>query len=418
MLKNSTERYGSIAKGFHWALALVVLGMLPLGFYMVALDPAPFKLALYGWHKSFGTLVLFLVVPRLIWRFAYGTPEHIATHARWERGVAHAAHGLLYLGMIGMPLSGWLMSSAGGFPHSFFGLFAMPDLTGKNKALFDLMRETHEISAFVLLAAVGLHGAGAFKHHVIDRDETLRRMLPGVAPRFGAALAAVLFAACLGGAVFFALTEDEEESVLPVVQAEQTDKGGAAAGWRILPEDSRIGFKAQAQGVDFEGSFSGFSGTIVFDPDDLAAATADVRVNIASVHTGSPERDQYIVMEPWLNAGVFPEARFVSHAFERLEADRYIAHGELTVRGITLPVDMPFSLTIIRDEEAGSEIASMTGSFTMNRLDYGVGAGEWSDPALVAMPLTVMVSIQAVQDFGAENNSETEFPTRYLESLE
>jgi cytochrome b561 len=153
-----------------------MLGMLLLGLYMGSIDPSPFKFSLYTWHKSFGTLVLMLALLRLSWRFINIAPAHLPNHQQWEVTLAKIAHVLLYILMIAMPLSGWIMSSAGEFHYAFFGLFEMPMIVPKNENLMNIAREAHEIQAYVLMGIIGLHAAGAFKHHFIDKDETLKRM--------------------------------------------------------------------------------------------------------------------------------------------------------------------------------------------------------------------------------------------------
>ena len=139
-LKNTAGSYGIIAKGFHWLSALIVLGLLPLGFYMVALEFSAFKLSLYWWHKSFGTLLLFLVMLRMLWRFTNVSPPAHPDHHRWEQRLAGFIHVVLYISMVGMTISGWVMSSAGDFTHSFFGLFDMPRIVAKDEQFFRLSR--------------------------------------------------------------------------------------------------------------------------------------------------------------------------------------------------------------------------------------------------------------------------------------
>ncbi len=173
---NSGNNYGFIVKLLHWSVALLILGLLSLGFYMHGLESDPFKFKLYGFHKSFGVMVLGLAGLRVFWRLINPPPPAIAAHPVWERILARIIRILLYFIIFAMPLSGWLMSSAGGHATGFFGLFELPAPFPKDKALFKLMKETHEILAFVTIGAVGLHMIGAFKHHFIDRDETLKRM--------------------------------------------------------------------------------------------------------------------------------------------------------------------------------------------------------------------------------------------------
>ena len=173
---NTENAFGWISRSFHWLIALMILVLLILGFWMEGLTPNPFKFEMYGLHKAFGILVLFLGALRLIWRFTQTVPLSLPTHAGWERFLSKTIHIVLYISIIGMPLSGWVMSSAGGHPVSIFGLFEMPALVEKNKEISGAARLAHELFAYALIGAVGLHIIGALKHHVIDHDETLRRM--------------------------------------------------------------------------------------------------------------------------------------------------------------------------------------------------------------------------------------------------
>lgn len=176
--RNTTTQYGWIAKGFHWGMALMVLGLLGMGLYMGDLNLSPFKLNLYWWHKSVGVLVMMLVFARLWWRLINVRVEELPSIPSWQRLAAKAVHVGLYGLMFGMPLSGWLMSSAHGFPVSFFGLFTLPDLIEPSKKLGHFFHEVHELGMLAFFALIGLHTAAALKHHVIDKDATLRRMLP------------------------------------------------------------------------------------------------------------------------------------------------------------------------------------------------------------------------------------------------
>ena len=121
--------------------------------------------------------------PRLAWRLFHSAPPLPATMRPWERHVAGIAHALLYLLMLAVPISGWIMSSAAGIPVVYFGVLQLPDLVEKNKALFELMKIVHYAFNKTLLALVLLHVAAALKHHYVDRDDVLTRMLPPLKPR-------------------------------------------------------------------------------------------------------------------------------------------------------------------------------------------------------------------------------------------
>jgi len=176
-MNKPTERYTGPAIAAHWLIAILILAAFPLGLYMHELPLSPTKLKLYSYHKWIGMTVLLLFVPRILWRLTHRPPAPLPMPA-WQHKIAEGTHHLLYLLMFLVPLSGWLMSSAKGFQVVYFGVLPIPDLIGKDKELGELLEEMHEVLSWSLISLVGLHLAGALKHHIIDKDSTLRRMLP------------------------------------------------------------------------------------------------------------------------------------------------------------------------------------------------------------------------------------------------
>lgn len=176
-MSSYTQRYSGPAITAHWLIALLILAAFPLGLYMSDLPLSPNKLKLYSYHKWTGITVLLLFVPRILWRLTHTPPKALPMPA-WQHKIAEGTHHLLYLLMFLVPLTGWLMSSAKGFQVVYFGVLPIPDLIAKNPELGDLLKEVHEALNWILFGLVGLHVAGALKHHIIDRDSTLRRMLP------------------------------------------------------------------------------------------------------------------------------------------------------------------------------------------------------------------------------------------------
>lgn len=174
MLHNDEKHFGAIAKLFHWGMALLILGMLGIGLYMTSLSVSPEKLKLYRWHKEYGFIVLALVTCRLVWRLLETTPQ--LSIPLLEKIAVRVVHWLLYALMFIMPVSGWLLTSAAGFPVSFFGLFTIPVLIPADDSSRILFQSIHHWSAYSLIALVLLHTAAAFKHHFIDKDDILRRM--------------------------------------------------------------------------------------------------------------------------------------------------------------------------------------------------------------------------------------------------
>ena len=143
------------------------------------------KSELYSLHKTFGLTVLGLTVLRLLWRLFAGAPAPVPGTPRWQSAIASAAHGALYLILLAMPLSGWLFHSASGFPPrnlSWFGLFKLPSLSDRDPALRDFALAAHEWLFIALAVIVTAHALAALKHHYLDRDRTLARMLPLAKP--------------------------------------------------------------------------------------------------------------------------------------------------------------------------------------------------------------------------------------------
>jgi cytochrome b561 len=167
----------------HWLLALAVVALFVLGVYMADLPFSPTRLKLYNWHKWAGISFLLLSALRLVWRMVQRPPALPAAIAQampaWQTHAYHAAHHALYALFFVVPLLGWAYSSAAGFPIVWFGQITLPDLLPADKALAELIKPLHALSAFALMGLAALHVAAALKHHWIDRDGLLLRMLPG-----------------------------------------------------------------------------------------------------------------------------------------------------------------------------------------------------------------------------------------------
>lgn len=170
------SRYATPAIVIHWLTAAIVFVTFPLGKYMTGLQLSPQKLELYSYHKWLGVTVLLLFLPRLLVRIAKPPPAALPA-PQWQLSAAAITHFLLYVLILLVPISGWLMSSAKGFPVVYLNFIALPDLVTKDKELGNLLKDVHEALSTGLILLVGLHLAAAIKHHVVDKDGTLRRML-------------------------------------------------------------------------------------------------------------------------------------------------------------------------------------------------------------------------------------------------
>jgi cytochrome b561 len=168
--------YHPVAKILHWLTALLVLGLLAVGLWMVGLPFGMPKLLAFAWHKWIGLCVLVLAVLRLAWRRHSPPPALPASVTRWERRLAPLGHWALLLLILVQPLEGWLMSSAGGVQLFWFGYLRLPDLVPRDQDLFKVLRAAHHYLAFLLIGVIALHVAAVLRHDVLRRDGIFRRM--------------------------------------------------------------------------------------------------------------------------------------------------------------------------------------------------------------------------------------------------
>jgi cytochrome b561 len=179
----SGPRYSTVAIALHWLLGLALVAMFGFGLYMTDLPFSPQRLKLYNWHKWAGVTILVLSALRLLWRLTHRPPALPATITQkmpaWQLLAHSATHLGLYALFFAVPLIGWAYSSAAGFPVVLFGVLPLPDFVAPDKDLAALIKPWHEISAFALAGLVLLHVAAALKHHFVDRDGLISRILPG-----------------------------------------------------------------------------------------------------------------------------------------------------------------------------------------------------------------------------------------------
>ena len=176
--RNTTVRWGHVSQFLHWLIVVLLIVQVTLATIADDLPLGMKKLAMLARHKSVGITILGLAVLRLVWRWMHPTPLLPDTLKPYERVLASLTHAGLYILLFAMPLSGWMMSSARGFPVSWFGFIQLPDPVAKNKAVYDAMVETHHTLAWVLYAIVTIHVLAALKHHFMLKDHVLKRMLP------------------------------------------------------------------------------------------------------------------------------------------------------------------------------------------------------------------------------------------------
>ena len=404
-LTNSTSHYGTISKTFHWLMALGILFMIPLGF--VASEMSEDLLAatggfdesavtrtafLFSLHKTTGVVLFFAALARIVWAAAQVRPGLLNADNRAEAFAAHLVHWILYGAFVFVPLTGWLHHAATtGFAPIWWPFGQSLPFIPKDDLLARVFSAFHVTSILVLAAALFLHVAGAFKHHLIDRDATLRRMLPGTGavptpPHQGHSRIPFYSALAIWGvAIVFAATYGIR---LPDSSEARTtgaaERAAPGSQWQVT--EGTLGIAIAQLGNTVEGQFADWSAEIAFQdrPDPGPAGSVTVSIAIASLTLG-------MVTDQAMGPDFFDTERFPTATFSgdiAKSADGYVADGMLTIRDQSVPVALPFQMTI----ENG--VATMTGQTRIDRLDFGIGSS-LPDESSLGFAVTIDVELTA-----------------------
>jgi len=357
-IRNTRERWGSLSQFLHWLIVALIALQAALGLTGMMLPLSLEKLSVLARHKSIGITILGLATVRLLWRWLNPTPPLPSNLKAYERFLAHFTHAALYVLLFAMPLTGWIMSSARGFPVSWFNLYQLPDLVPKSDTIYEAMVTTHAALAIALAVTVALHIAGALKHHFVLKDDTLRRMLP-----FGRITLVVLAAAML------------------VPQAARA----AGPAYTLAAAQSSLTYVFTQAGADNQGRFKSF--TVSFDP---AAGRLDVAIDMRSFDTGDQQRNGILGGKDFFDAAQYPQSRFTATRIEKT-ATGYQAMGSLTLRGVTRNVTVPFTWRTATVQ--GHPVGYLSGQMTLQRLAFGVGQGQWQSTEWVGNDVTVRYSL-------------------------
>jgi cytochrome b561/polyisoprenoid-binding protein YceI len=394
-LEAAQQRYSSGAILLHWAIALALGFQLALGFAMPH-DERGF--AMFQLHKSVGVTIFVLSVARLIWRLTHRPPA--AVEGGFQGLLAKTVHTLLYAFMIVQPLTGWIMVSTDptGIPTLLYGTIPWPHLPLPD-ALNEPMEEAHEIIAWTGSALILLHVAGALRHQLLLRDGLLRRMGPGgsawAAGLLALAVVAVYFAtgfrvsswvvahggyraedhhahepANAAGRVPLAATPTPTPTAAASEAAdEDADEAGPPPVWTIRP-GGRLGFAVASGDMTFRGSFSDWSGAVTFDPDHPETADLRITVRLASASLGDATQDEMLQSNDFFASSGTPTATWRANSVRKTGPNRYSASGTLSLKGVSKPQTVNFSLS-------GEGLRRhVEGSASIDRNAFGVGTGE------------------------------------------
>lgn len=398
----AAPRYGSVTKVFHWLTALLILTAIPLGLYATNLahrieagETALIAQAtlLFSLHKTIGIAAFFTALARIIWAVTQPHPGLLHGDRRVEAALAGTVHWLLYGAMLITPLAGWVHHAATtGFAPIWWPFGQTLPFVAQSTPVADAATTVHFLSSRVLMAAIVLHIAGALKHHLIDRDDTLRRMLPRARvkdqpsqaqPRQSLPLitASVIWMGILGVGAAPALISLTDDTAAPRSQA-----SAAPGDWNVT--DGTLALSIRQMGSEVAGQFSDWTAQITFadDPSQERNGHVTVEVTIASLSLGS-------VTGQAMGGDFFDEATHPRALFDAeilRDGDSFVADGSLTIKDNTVPVRLPFDLEIEGD------LAQMTGELSVDRRDFGIGAGV-TDESSLAFGVTIAVTLTAQQ---------------------
>ena len=387
-LSNSHNTYGAVTKSFHWLTALLILSAIPLGIIAnnlayglkdpnVTPDEATIALTatLFSLHKTIGITVFFVALARILWALSQPKPGLLNGDNGPEAWLAETVHWLLYGSLVAVPLSGWIHHAATtGFAPIWWPFGQSLPFVPKDAALAELTGTVHYILQWVLVVAIALHIIGALKHHVIDGDATLRRMLPGntsgeptekqpnhVLPFM---TAVVIWAGALGGASALGWFSHAAHDTTPAVATAVAPAAEATDGaWQV--QEGALNISVRQFGSDVVGSFADWTADILYDetPDDAGVhGSVDVTIATGSLSLGSVSSQA--MGAGYLETSTYPNAVFAAQIINR--DGGHIAVGTLTIRDTSLPVEMPFELTIEGD------IATAKGGLSVDRRDFDI----------------------------------------------
>ena len=382
--------YTQTGKLLHWLVAGMIICQYVLA-ELAAEQASPLaQLALLANHKSVGITILVLAIVRVLWRWRNPPPALPASMPKWQQRTSNVSHAALYLLLFILPISGWMLSSASAYAVSWFNLFTLPDLVDASADLKETLALMHEIFAKALFLIALLHILAALKHGFIDRDGVLSRMVSLTSLTLFA-----LTAICLTWVLQLPAPTQVGNDAAKSVGKIATNQGPKAEAktvlnfessipsWDIDYSQSQITFRAEQAGAEFDGKWTKWQAIIHFDPKQPDQSSAEVVVDIKHVDSQDSERDSTIVGSEFFDAENFPQAVFKSHQITQ-QQDHFVAHGQLSIKDISLPVTLQFSAT-----EQG-----IKGQVTLDRLAFNIGTGDWQDTTWVGQSVLVQFQVK------------------------
>ncbi|WP_176592716.1 YceI family protein [Sphingobium sp. EM0848] len=391
------QRYSRIAIFLHWAIAAMLAFQIAVGWALEDLGARGF--ALFQLHKSIGILILLLTLARIAIR--YWKPRPAPTEHGWQGALAKAVHAGLYVFMLGAPLTGWALVSTAKVkvPTLIFGVVPLPHLP-LPMSVNDPAFAAHSVLAWVGIALFALHVAGALRHHFLMRDGLMWRMMPVRSPALLAALPGLIAVGFVLGRIILptpapkaiaALVPPvavEEEAAANVAEAVDNvanaalpasadnaaaveEPVGPPPNWAVQPGGS-IGFSVGNSGETISGNFAKWTAKIVMNPDHPDSADIRVEIDLASASVGDSYKDGMLAGDEFFGVAAHPKAVFTAKGAEKTGANGYRASGTLSLKGVSKPQSIRFTLS------GKGKARKVAGSATITRASFGVGNGDSS----------------------------------------
>ncbi|MEP2920982.1 MAG: cytochrome b/b6 domain-containing protein [Sulfitobacter sp.] len=395
-LSNTQTTYGTVTRGFHWLTALLVMTLIPVA--LIAND-LPYdtseqltrKAFMFSLHKTLGVTVFFVALLRIIWAMTQSKPAALHPDRKAETLLAETAHWLLYGSLVLAPLSGWIHhASTSGFAPIWWPFGQDLPMVPKSAAVEAISGGLHEVFGKVMLVTILLHIAGALKHHFIDRDATLPRMWRGAtAPHAPVTahhtrkplLAAIaVWAVTLTGAGLLGFYTPHSSDT-PTAELAQV-----ASDWTV--QEGSIDIAVTQFGSTVEGSFADWTADISYDPAIVSDLSGTVEVVIATSSLTLGSVTDQAMGPDFFDTGTFETATFKADLITGI--DGFVADGTLTIKDQTLPLVMPFRLSV------QGENANMSANLTLDRRDFGIGAN-MDDESSLAFAVDVSITLSATR---------------------
>nr|WP_309501586.1 cytochrome b/b6 domain-containing protein [uncultured Roseovarius sp.] len=404
-LSNTRDSYGSVAKFFHWLTALLILGLFALG--LIASDLADqvraseggasqslidWATLLFSMHKTLGVSLFFVALARIVWALTQPKPGLLNGDTVLESRAAETVHWLLYGSLVAVPLSGWVTHAADtGFAPIWWPLGQSLPFVPKSAYVAEITGTLHYILQWVLAGAIGLHVAGALKHHIIDKDATLRRMLPGHASAtpttkqpghvLPVLAALVIWGGTIAGAAGLGwFTHDAPAAQGPTLQE-------VASDWQV--RDGTLEIEIVQMGSTISGSFAEWTADITYDGSDAPGqrGTVTVTISVPSLSLGGMT-DQAKGAD-YLDAANHATATFTADLLREAEAG-LVADGTLRIKDQSVPLRLPLDLQIDGNE------AKARGSARVDRRDFNIGQSV-SDEGTLAFGVEIRFDLTATR---------------------